>query len=91
MLLLLLFVLVRLMGFWVLLFLPVLTLLIHLLNVEVFSWPNLPSWVVLLLCGVIGTAVADFCWGEATRSTLGGPTDWLAAFSGLANRWSQHG
>ncbi|OEH80114.1 hypothetical protein cyc_03177 [Cyclospora cayetanensis] len=53
------------MGLWVLVALPALTLLIHVFRVEPFMWPNLLSWVVLLLCGLVGTALADICWGRA--------------------------
>ncbi|CDJ38320.1 hypothetical protein, conserved [Eimeria tenella] len=54
-----------LMGLWVLVALPLLTLLLHLLQLEVFMWPDAFSWAVLLLCGLVGTAFADICWGRA--------------------------
>lgn len=57
----------RLMGLWVLIALPLFTLLIHVCRIESFMWPNLLSWAVLLLCGIVGTAFADFCWGETAR------------------------
>ncbi|KAL8275250.1 hypothetical protein Esti_000834 [Eimeria stiedai] len=54
-----------LMGLWVFVALPVLTLLIHVCRIEAFVWPSGAAWTVLLLCGFVGTALADICWGRA--------------------------
>lgn len=67
------------MGLWVLVALPLLTLLLHLLQLEVFMWPDAFSWAVLLLCGLVGTAFADICWGQSLgRSFRASPLSNLA-------------